>query len=253
MPPYQQYGYQQNVNYGAGVPNAPRDPRKYYRTKSDVAKGVGYVIKTVVKVILLVFLVLCFLGVGGCMLSIFTSSSDSYESKNSSSEHISVVTGDTEGTTNKSGEKTTTDDTSAKSKEKTKSDDAGIKSEGKSEDQSVKIDKVLIYDDNGIKIYVTGVDDSWLGYDLNMYFENNSGDSIIVSTEDESINNFAMSGWLYAQVPDGKQSYDSLDFSADSETWKAIGTPSTIEFSLHIIRADDYHPIVDKHQVTLTL
>lgn len=203
---------------------------------------------------LLVFLVLFFLGVGGCVLSIFTKSTDSYESKNSSSAHINVVTGDAECATTEPDEKPATDDIFAKPKEETKSDDDGkIKSEEKSGDQSVKIDKVLIYDDNDIKIYVTGVDDDWLGYDLNMYFENNSGDSIIVSTEDESINNFAVSGWLYAQVPDGKQSYDSLDFSADSETWKAIGTPSTIEFSLSIIRADDFHSIADNHQVTLTL
>lgn len=230
MPPYQQYGYQQNVNYGAGVPNAQRDPKKYYRTKSDVAKGVGYVIKTVVKVILLVFLVLFFLGVGGCMLSIFTSSSDSYKSKHSDSGKMSVTTGDnTDANTN----------------------DAQVKSGNKTTEKTTE--KVLIFDDKGIKIYVTGMDEGLFGYDLNMYIENSSGKNITISTDDESINNFAVSGWLYAQVPDEKQAYDSLDFSVSSETRDAIGTPSTIEFKLHIICDDDYSTIVDSHQVTLTL
>lgn len=82
------------------------------------------------------------------------------------------------------------------------------------EDTAVTLDETVIYNENDIKITVTGLNENGLlGPELNLLIENNSAQNIIVQPDYCLVNGYMMHGLMSSDVAVGKKNNDTLDFS----------------------------------------
>ena len=118
--------------------------------------------------------------------------------------------------------------------------------------EDVTIAETVIYDENGICITATELEDTWAGYEVKLLIENNSANNILVTADSLSINGYmsALSG-LYANVAAGKSAYESLNLSSSTLDQANIDVISNIQFLLDISDADSWTPLYTSDLVTL--
>ncbi len=105
----------------------------------------------------------------------------------------------------------------------------------------------LVYDNNDIKIYYTGTSESFLGFRLNFYAENNSSNNIMISCDRTSVNGFEIGSYMGLSIGKGLKAYDSI-FLSDSNLEEAHMTQDDIEdivVDLHMFDSDKFNNIDD--------
>ena len=95
--------------------------------------------------------------------------------------------------------------------------------------QEVTLSKTVIYDENDIKITVTGMKDGWLGPEFEMELVNNSDKDFAFSVNKFVVNGITIGGLGYIEVAAGEEVCDVMYlFSEEMET-AGIETLSTVK------------------------
>jgi hypothetical protein len=112
----------------------------------------------------------------------------------------------------------------------------------------------VLYDENGVKIVGTTVDDDSLwGTEIILYVENSTGKNITVSADDVSINGFMTSSTFYCEVYDGKKAFDELTiYSSDLED-NGIETVEDVELEFNIYDSETYDTIVNTDTISFKI
>lgn len=86
----------------------------------------------------------------------------------------------------------------------------------------VTIAETVVYDSEEIKITAVTLEESWLGQNIKLLVENNSGHNIALSGSDMVVNGVVMYGYLYIEVAAGMKAYGMLELYEDSLTTASI-------------------------------
>ncbi len=127
----------------------------------------------------------------------------------------------------------------------------------------VTIQESVLYDEQGIKLTVKGLDDGLLGTEIRFLLENNTDKNITLTGSDVVINGITLNGYLSVDAAAGKKANGALSL-ADEELNQAgiekIATVTTVGAyfydsdsfeTLHEIRINLQTSIADSHKQTV--
>lgn len=115
----------------------------------------------------------------------------------------------------------------------------------------IAIEEQVLYDENDIKITATGLEDSWLGTELQVLIENNSSQSITIQARNANVNGYMVPTVMSADVAAGKKANDSLTFETSGLKECGIDNIATMEFLFHIFDSESWDEIVDTDVITV--
>lgn len=115
----------------------------------------------------------------------------------------------------------------------------------------ITIEEQVLYDENDIKITATGLEDSWLGTELQILIENNSSQSITIQARNANVNGYMVPTVMSADVAAGKKANDSLTFETSGLKECGIDNIATMEFLFHIFDSESWDEIVDTDVITV--
>ena len=115
----------------------------------------------------------------------------------------------------------------------------------------ITIGEQVLYDENDIKITATGLEDSWLGTELQVLIENNSSQSITIQARNANVNGYMVPTVMSADVAAGKKANDSLTFETSGLKECGIDNIATMEFLFHIFDSESWDEIVDTDVITV--
>lgn len=119
--------------------------------------------------------------------------------------------------------------------------------------QKTEIAETVLFDDHGVKITATGLDmDAFMGPELKMTIENNSGKDLTVQAREVSVNGFMVDDIMSVDVVNGKTAKDGLTFVDTSLELCGLNTIAQIEFYFTIFESDSWENYVDSEMITLT-
>ena len=110
-----------------------------------------------------------------------------------------------------------------------------------------------VYEGNGIRIIVKGLakKDSWLGPEIRMYIENESGQNITVQARDVSVNGFMLDPVFSSDVMNGKRAADTMTFMSSQIEENDIEKIEDVELSFHIFNMDTWDTVTDTETVQI--
>lgn len=117
-------------------------------------------------------------------------------------------------------------------------------------------DGKLLHEADGIAVYyMENTGGSWTSKDgLKFFVKNDTDKNIVVSSDDVSVNDFAMKyASLYADVEAGKKTNDVMDLYSTELEENGIDKVETVEFKLKCYDSDSYDDIWETDPITITL
>lgn len=107
----------------------------------------------------------------------------------------------------------------------------------------------VLYDDNGVKWYITGYDmSSWSSYlTINCVVENESNVDITLSVDTLTVNGWDVSSWFYAQVSAGKKTKEELSFDFEDASISGVDEITSMEATFRIYNSNTYKDIDEQH------
>ena len=119
--------------------------------------------------------------------------------------------------------------------------------------QEVTLAESVLYDANGIKVTVKGLEDGFMGPEIKMLIENDSTKNILITSDSVSANGYMMPGAsLYAEVAAGKKANESLTLMSSELDQSGIETLSQLQFYLQIQDPETWDTIKTTNLITLT-
>ncbi len=117
---------------------------------------------------------------------------------------------------------------------------------------TLSIPEAEIYNAEGIRVMVTGLNDDLFGTSISITTENNSDKNVVVTTHRLSVNGYMMpvSG-LYSDVAAGKKANDILTLVSSELEQSGIDTIRNVEFYLHISQEDSYETMAKSELISL--
>lgn len=125
------------------------------------------------------------------------------------------------------------------------------KEDAKPTGADVSIEEQVIYDNKGIKITATGLDDSIFGTELKLSIENNSEDNITVQTFNANVNGYMVSTIMSVDVASGKKANDSITFETSGLKDCGIDKIATMEFRFTILDPESFTSITDSDMIKI--
>lgn len=118
--------------------------------------------------------------------------------------------------------------------------------------KEVSVDEEVIFEENDIKITVTGLDmDGWMGPELKLLIENDSDQNITVQARLASANGFMVDSTISEDVAATKKANTGISFSDTDLKNAGIETISNMQFSFHIFDTDSWDSILDSELITV--
>lgn len=120
------------------------------------------------------------------------------------------------------------------------------------ETDGVTLENQVIYDKDGIRVSVTGLEeDAWTGTKVWMLLENNTDRNIVLTGDVFVINGVTVQGYLYAEVAAGMKSNDALELFTEVLETAGIEKIATIRgYDARIVDSDSFDT-VDKVPISL--
>lgn len=115
----------------------------------------------------------------------------------------------------------------------------------------VSVEEQVVYDANDIKITVNGIEDGWMGTELKMLIENNSGKNITVQTRNANVNGFMVNTSMSADVAAGKKANDEMTIMTSGLKDCGITDIANIEFCFHIFESDTWDTLYDTDVISV--
>ena len=117
--------------------------------------------------------------------------------------------------------------------------------------QTASIEETVILDQNGLKITATGLDDSFMGDELKLLVENNSGQNLTVQSHASSVNGYMITNIMSIDVANGKKVNDALTLSASEMEDCGITSITDLAFTLHVFNTDTWEAVIDTPVIEL--
>lgn len=110
----------------------------------------------------------------------------------------------------------------------------------------------VVYDENGIKIAIKGLeeDEIW-GPSVVVYIENTSDQNVTVSTQDVSVNDYMITASLYAGVVSGKHYVGKITFLSSEMEDNDIAEIETIQLSFQAYNSDSYNTVFETDPIDI--
>lgn len=111
-----------------------------------------------------------------------------------------------------------------------------------------------IYNENGVVVYAAYTNESSIwGESILFLVENNSGNDIVISSENTSINGFMINSYMYADVKSGYKSFDDMTiFESDLEDNK-IDNIENIKFQLSCYDSNSFRSLFETDYIELNV
>ena len=117
--------------------------------------------------------------------------------------------------------------------------------------QTASIEETVILDQNGLKITATGLDDSFMGDELKLLVENNSGQNLTVQSHASSVNGYMITNIMSIDVANGKKVNDALTLTASEMEDCGITSITDLAFTLHVFNTDTWEAVIDTPVIEL--
>lgn len=109
----------------------------------------------------------------------------------------------------------------------------------------------MIYDKDGLKVTVTGLEESYMGEEVKLQIENDSEQKLGIQARDVSVNGYMVPSMMSVEVAPGKKANDSLTILTDDFEAMGIDTVAEIELSLNIFDPDSWLTVATSEPVSL--
>lgn len=110
----------------------------------------------------------------------------------------------------------------------------------------------LLYDENDIKIYYTGLSENDYEVRLNLCIENNTNKNITIQTRDFTINDYTIDCIFSPEIPSGKKANDDISIWRSEFEKNNIDKMLSTEFYFHIFDSDTWDDIDDSQSIKMT-
>lgn len=112
---------------------------------------------------------------------------------------------------------------------------------------------IVAYEDSQYKIIVKKLNssDSFWGFDVYLYIENNSDKDVTIQVNDVSINGFMVDPAFSCEVRAGKKAFDTITFFESDLEDNNITDISEIELKFHIFNTKTWNTIKDTDVITI--
>ena len=117
--------------------------------------------------------------------------------------------------------------------------------------QTASIEETVILDQNGLKITATDLEDSFMGDELKLLVENNSGQNLTVQSHASSVNGYMITNIMSIDVANGKKVNDALTLSASEMEDCGITSITDLAFTLHVFNTDTWEAVIDTPVIEL--
>lgn len=119
-------------------------------------------------------------------------------------------------------------------------------------EEDVSLAETVIYDADGVKIIATGLEDGWMGTEIKLLLENNTGKNLLITGDSLSVNGYMMPySSLYVEVAAGKKANDSITLMTSELEQSGIETLAQIQFFVEISDAETWDTIAVSDLITL--
>lgn len=120
------------------------------------------------------------------------------------------------------------------------------------ETEDVTITEAVLVDEAGVKITAKSLStDSFMGPEIKLLIENNSGKDLTVQTRNSSVNGYMVDTMMSADVVNGKKANDSMTIMDSDLEDCGIATITDIEFSFHIFTSEDWETYLDTDMIQI--
>ena len=111
----------------------------------------------------------------------------------------------------------------------------------------------VIFDDKGIVMKYSGVDFGFMGLEIKLIIENNSGNEVLIQTDKMYINGWEIQSFFGAEVESGKKNKKSITIlNAEEEAEvSSIADLESAEFIIKIIDPKSYKTLYESDKITI--
>lgn len=114
------------------------------------------------------------------------------------------------------------------------------------------IEETVLLDRDGLRVTAVGFDpDAWLGPEVKVLVENNSGKDLTVQCRDSSVNGYMVETMMSVDVVNGKKASDDITFMSSDLDLCGIKTIADMEFAFHVFETDSWDTVFDSDPVIL--
>lgn len=107
--------------------------------------------------------------------------------------------------------------------------------------QSVTLEESILYEQDGVKITVKGMEDSFVGKSLKFLVENGTDKNIAIACDNFIVNGITMDGYMYIDVAANKKANGTLDlYSENLEECGIAEIASVSSFGAYAFDTDSY-------------
>ena len=118
--------------------------------------------------------------------------------------------------------------------------------------QEVTLAESVLYEADGIKVTVKGLEDGFMGTEIKMLIENDSSKNILITSDSVSVNSYMMpTAALYAEVAAGKKSNESITLMTAELDQSGIETIANIQFYLQVQDPETWDVVATTELLTL--
>lgn len=125
--------------------------------------------------------------------------------------------------------------------------------QGSSTDPEVTVAEAVVFEAEGIKVTVKGLEEGFLGSELRLLVENDSARNMLLTADSVSANGYMMPGAsLYAEVAAGKKANESLTLMSSELEQSGIEILSELQFYLTLQDPETWDTVQTSDLLTVT-
>ncbi len=109
----------------------------------------------------------------------------------------------------------------------------------------VTINEAVLVDESGVKITAKRLDKSFMGTEIKLLIENNSGKDLTFQCRNASVNGYMVDTMMSVDVVNGKKANDSLTFMESDFDLCGIDVIADIELAFHIFDTAEWETYLD--------
>lgn len=109
----------------------------------------------------------------------------------------------------------------------------------------VTINEAVLVDESGVKITAKRLDKSFMGTEIKLIIENNSGKDLTFQCRNASVNGYMVDTMMSVDVVNGKKANDSLTFMESDFDLCGIDVIADIELAFHIFDTAEWETYLD--------
>ena len=101
-------------------------------------------------------------------------------------------------------------------------------------------EKNIVYDDENVTIYYTGISEDYSGYDINLLVENKSSRTLCLYCRETSVNSFMIDPSCSIEISPGKKANDGMSVFGDDSEQVDFNDIENIETKFYIYDSSDW-------------